>query len=132
LAEVLKNPTLGAVVSVLVLRLLATSFCVGTGTVGGVFTPTLFAGAAAGFIVGHLLGVSHPAVFAVAGLSAFLAGVTHAPFMASFLAVELTGQWQLWPLLFCLDLVSYSVARRLTSRSLYAIATPEPNQERRL
>lgn len=132
LTEVLHQASLQMVVSVLLLRLLATTLCVGTGTVGGVFTPTLFAGAAAGFIAGHFVGVSQPALFAVAGLSSFMSGVTHAPFMASFLAAELTGQWHMWPVLLCLDLVSCWVSQKLSAHSLYAIATPEPNQERRL
>jgi CIC family chloride channel protein len=101
------------------LRLLATTVCVGTGTVGGVFTPTLFAGASLGLVAGDLLHVSQPVLFAIAGLSAFLAAVTHAPFMASLMAVELTGQYELLPLLLALSLGAWFVARRLSPRALY-------------
>ncbi len=41
------------IVSLFTCRGVATTFCVGTGTVGGVFTPTLFAGAALGLATGH-------------------------------------------------------------------------------
>ena len=43
------------IATVLFLRLLATTVCVGVGTVGGVFTPTLFTGAAIGLAVGTAL-----------------------------------------------------------------------------
>lgn len=117
---------LSSVLALLVLRLLATTACVGAGTVGGVFTPTLFAGAALGLITGDLLHVAQPVLMAVVGMSAFLAGVTHAPWMTAFMVVELTGQWHLLPLLLLLNLPVTRVAAFLSSRSLYAIATPDP------
>jgi CIC family chloride channel protein len=120
------GPALSSIVAVLVLRLLATAFCVGAGTVGGVFTPTLFAGAAVGLLAGHLLHLTHPVLLAVAGLSALLAAVTHAPIMAALMAVELTGQWHLLPLLLILNLIACHIARTISPHSLYAIATPIP------
>jgi chloride channel protein, CIC family len=113
------TPALRSIALLLLLRLLATTVCVGTGTVGGVFTPTLFAGASLGLAAGHLLHVSQPVLLAIVGLSAFLAAVTHAPFMASLMAVELTGQYELLPLLLALNLVAWFVAKRLSPRSLY-------------
>jgi chloride channel protein, CIC family len=119
-------PALSAIAAVLVLRLLATSFCVGTGTVGGVFTPTVFAGAAFGLAAGHLFQLTNPVLLAVVGMSALLAAVTHAPIMAALMAVELTGQWHLLPLLLILNLTACRIARSISSHSLYAIATPSP------
>lgn len=128
LTEALQNPALFSISSILIFRLLATTFCVGSGTVGGVFTPTLFTGAALGVIAGHLVGAAQPQLLAIVGLSVFLAAVTHAPWMAAFLGIELTGSWQLWPFLLTLNLLAYSIARKLSPRSLYAIATPAPVQ----
>jgi CIC family chloride channel protein len=118
--------SLASIAAVLGLRLVATTFCVGTGTVGGVFTPTLFAGAAIGLAAGHLLSLTQPVLLAVVGLSALLAAVTHAPLMATAMAVELTGQWHLLPLLLLLDLAAFFIARAISPHSLYAIATPTP------
>jgi CIC family chloride channel protein len=117
---------LPAIVTILALRLVATTFCVGTGTVGGVFTPTLFTGAAAGLAAGHLVHHAEPILLAVVGLSTLMAAVTHAPFMAGFMAIELTGQWHLLPMLLLLNLLSWYIARSISRRSLYAIATPAP------
>jgi chloride channel protein, CIC family len=129
LLEILRNgQTLSMVATVLALRLAATIICVGTGTAGGVFTPTLFAGAALGFLSSQLLHLPQPMLLAVIGLSALLAAVTHAPIMATFMAAELTGQWHLLPMLFLLNLLALIVARSISSHSLYAIASPDPAQ----
>jgi CIC family chloride channel protein len=116
------------VISVFVLRLVATTFCVGTGTVGGVFTPTLFAGAALGLATGHLLHNPEPSILAIGGMGLLMAAVTHAPVMAALMAVELTGQWHLLPIILPCTLLASLIARTISSESLYAIASPEPAQ----
>ena len=120
------TPLASSVVVVLIFRLVATTACVGAGTVGGVFTPTLFVGAALGLLAGSLLQVSQPVLLATVGMSAFLAGVTHAPWMAAFMAAELTGQWHLLPVFLLLNFIAKTVAGRISPQSLYAIATPAP------
>jgi CIC family chloride channel protein len=122
-------PVVWSIGYLLVIRLVATTCCVGTGTIGGVFTPTLFAGAAAGLIFGGILQLSHPLLFSMVGMSVFLSAVTRAPWMSAFMAVELTGEWHLLPLLLIGNLLSWSVACRLSPHSLYAIATPDPTDE---
>ena len=119
-------PVLMSVVTLLLFRLATTTVCVGAGTVGGVFTPTLFTGAALGLACARVLHVSEPVLLVVVGLSVFLAAVTHAPWMASFMAVELTGQWHLLPLLMMLGLAASYLAHRISPHSLYEIATPSP------
>jgi len=116
------------IVSVLACRLVATTFCVGTGTVGGVFTPTLFAGAALGLAAGHLLHNTDPSILAICGMGLLMAAVTHAPFMAALMAVELTGQWHLLAIILPCTLLSSLIARTISRNSLYAIASPEPAQ----
>jgi CIC family chloride channel protein len=46
--------------------------------------------------------------------------------MAALMAVELTGQWHLLPLLLILNLIACHIARTISPHSLYAIATPIP------
>jgi len=116
------------IVSVFVCRLAATTFCVGTGTVGGVFTPTLFAGSALGLAAGHLLHNPDPSILAICGMGLLMAAVTHAPFMAALMAVELTGQWHLLAIILPCTLLASLIARTISRESLYAIATPEPAQ----
>jgi chloride channel protein, CIC family len=56
----------------------------GSGVVGGVFTPTLFVGAALGWLFGTMLGfvfptISAPAAYVIVGMGCFLAATTRAP-----------------------------------------------------
>jgi chloride channel protein, CIC family len=127
LLDILQNKTmLLGIVSVLACRLVATTFCVGTGTVGGVFTPTLFAGAALGLAAGHLLHNPEPLTMAICGMALLMAAVTHAPSMAALMAVELTGQWHLLTIILPCNLLASHIARSISCESLYAIASPEP------
>lgn len=119
-----------ALAILLALRMLATTVCVGTGTVGGVFTPTLFTGGAIGALLAyslvHLSVPADPTLFAIAGMSALIGAATHAPLMAAFITVELTGDWRLLPLLLVLDMLAWLLARKLSSDALYAIASQTP------
>ncbi len=119
-----------ALAALLGLRLLATAVCVGTGTVGGVFTPTLFAGAALGALLGHwaalVISGADATLWAIVGMSCFMAAVTHAPWMGAMMAVELTGHWALLPLLLGLNWIAWRTAERLSGVALYAIASQSP------
>jgi len=129
LLGVLQNKMmLVGIVSVFVCRLAATTFCVGTGTVGGVFTPTLFAGAALGLAAGQLVHNPDPSVLAICGMGLLMAAVTHAPLMAALMAVELSGQWHLLAIILPCSLLASLIARTISRESLYAIASPEPAQ----
>jgi len=57
-----------------------------------------------------------------------MAAVTHAPLMAVLMAVELTGQWHLLPIILPCTLFASLIARTISRKSLYAIASPEPAQ----
>jgi len=83
-------------VAVLVAKVLATSATVGSGAVGGVFTPTLFIGCAVGALVGEavhalLPGItSMPAAYALVGMGGFLSATTHAPLTSILMIFEMT------------------------------------------
>jgi len=103
----------------------ATAATVGAGTVGGVFTPTLFIGAAAGALFGtalHALGdvSSVPAgAFALVGMGAVLAATTRSPLLAMILIFELSLDYSLVPPLMLACVVSILVARQLHGESIY-------------
>jgi CIC family chloride channel protein len=91
-----QNPNQNFVFSILVLKLLATLAAVGSGAVGGIFTPTLFVGAAVGWLYSHELQVFFPALntdtvtYAALGMGAFLSGASHAPVMSILMIFEMT------------------------------------------
>ncbi len=119
-------PAAGEIALVLGLRLAATTICVGAGTVGGVFTPTLFAGGAAGLLAAYAVHTHTPLLLMLIGIGSLLAAVTHAPLMATFMTVELTGKWDLLPALLLCNVIAWQVALRLSPGSLYGIATTTP------
>jgi chloride channel protein, CIC family len=125
--------SLEAAAIVLILRLGATSACVGSGVIGGVFTPTIFAGSALGLLYGSFVhslgGHAAPTVgYAVLGIACLLASVTHAPLMAALMTVELTGTSHWFPVVFFCSLVSVRLAMTISPDSLYTVATPDPGR----
>lgn len=108
----------------LVLKALATVCSNSGGGVAGSFAPTLFVGAMAGtlfaLVVKATSGVelSVP-LCALFGMAACFAGIIHAPVMAFFLVVEMTGTFQyMFPMFVC-AVVSYATVKLITPASRY-------------
>ena len=82
--------------AVLLAKVASTASTVGSGAVGGVFTPTLFIGAAVGALTGSTLKAALPhmtsgsSAFAVVGMGGFLAATTHAPLTSVLMIFEMT------------------------------------------
>jgi chloride channel protein, CIC family len=106
-------------------KLLATVATVGSGAVGGVFTPTLFLGAGLGSIFGLALhetgqGVELPTgAFALVGMGSMLAATTRSPLLAMIMVFEISLNYSLMPPLMLACVVSTLVARRLHPESIY-------------
>lgn len=106
-------------------KLLATAITVGAGTVGGVFTPTMFLGADAGAMFGMALhhfgcAVGVPSgAFALVGMGATLAGTTKSPLLAMIMAFEISLDYSLMPPLMLACVVAVLVARQLHAESVY-------------
>ena len=110
----------------LVAKWVATAATVGAGTVGGVFTPTMFVGACTGALFGvtiHQLGGAAGGVpagaFALAGMGAVLAATTRSPLLAMIMIFELSLDYSLVPPLMLACVVSILVARQLHGESVY-------------
>jgi chloride channel protein, CIC family len=116
---------LGFLLGLFVAKLLATLMTVGSGAVGGVFTPTLFLGAGLGGVFGMLLHAAHLAVelptaaFALAGMGSVLAATTHSLLLAMILVFEISLNYTLMPPLMVACAVSTLVARRLHPDTIY-------------
>lgn len=110
---------------VFVAKLAATAASAGSGAIGGVFTPTLFVGAAGGYLAGELtgsllgVGLVDPRAFAVIGMAAVLAAVTRAPLMAIVMVLEMTGQFHLTLPIMLASAVAYGVGTRFDVKPLY-------------
>ncbi|MBS1138306.1 MAG: Cl-channel voltage-gated family protein [Proteobacteria bacterium] len=110
---------------VLAAKLLATAASAGSGAIGGVFTPTLFVGAAGGYLAGELVamvlgaGMADPRAFAVVGMAAVLAAVTRAPLMSIVMVLEMTGQYHLNLSIMLASAVAYGISTRFDVTPLY-------------
>ncbi|KEY57627.1 voltage-gated ClC-type chloride channel ClcB [Serratia sp. DD3] len=109
----------------LVCKLLAVLASSGSGAPGGVFTPTLFVGAALGSLVGQFcanwpeLGMAVPILMALTGMATLLAATTHAPIMAALMVFEMTGEYTLLPGLLLACVIATTIARGLRPQSVY-------------
>jgi CIC family chloride channel protein len=118
----------------LLAKLLATAATVGSGAVGGVFTPTLFAGACLGALFGMVLenfggAMSLPSSsFALVGMGSVLAATTRSPLLAMIMVFEISLDYSLMPPLMLGCVVSILVAGRLHEESIYT----EPLRQRGL
>jgi H+/Cl- antiporter ClcA/CBS domain-containing protein len=113
-------------------KLIATLATVGSGAVGGVFTPTLFLGAGLGATFALLLqqlgwGKELPvAPFAVVGMGSMLSATTRSPLLAMIMVFEISLDYSLMPPLMIACVVSVLVARKLHEASIYT----EPLREK--
>ena len=116
-----------AVLLVLACKVVATAATVGSGAVGGIFTPTIFVGAAIGYLFGLVMqllwpeAVSPPSTYAVVAMGAFLAGATSAPLMAMLMIFEMTLNYQVMLPLMLACMLAYYVARATGGGAMYEI-----------
>lgn len=105
-------------------KLAATAVCAGTGVPGGLFTPSLFFGAAIGGAAGELLalafpGLAPPGALALVGMAGVLAGTTHAAVSAVLILFEMTGDYEvILPLMLSAALAAVT-SRAIERDSLY-------------
>ena len=82
-------------------KFMGTAITIGSGLPGGIYAPSLYTGAMLGGSIGYLFGAVFPAhpvsvgMYAILGMSAFLAAITHAPFTGIFLVFELTNDYRM-------------------------------------
>ncbi len=107
-----------------ILKLLATALCAGAGVPGGLFTPSLFYGAALGGLAGELIarafpGAPAPGAIALVGMAAVLAGTTHAAVSSVLIIFEMTGDYGVILPLMLTAAVAAATSRAIESDSLY-------------
>ena len=109
----------------LLAKLLATLATVGSGAVGGVFTPTLFLGASLGACFGEMLLWIYPkselpvAAFTLVGMGAMLAATTRSPLLAIIMIFEISLDYSVILPLMLACVVSMIVASRFVAESVY-------------
>ena len=106
--------------------ILATSITLNTGGSGGLFTPSLFVGAATGGSFGVLLTNLFPTLglrpeaYALVGMGALVAAATSAPITGILLVFEMTNDYAIVLPLMLTTVIANLVARRIEPDSLYS------------
>jgi chloride channel protein, CIC family len=106
------------------IKMLASSLTFGSGGAGGLFTPSMMLGALVGGSFGYGVHALLPTVtadygaYALVGMGGVLAGITHAPLMAIMMIFEQTNSYQIiLPLMF-VCIVSHFTMQAIKGRSL--------------
>jgi chloride channel protein, CIC family len=112
--------------AILSAKTLATSATVGSGAVGGVFTPTLFIGCAVGSLFGGVLHLAFPSftsvptAYALVGMGGFLAATTQAPLTSMLMLFEMTLDYDIMlPLMLSCVTAHYTAKVYRRGESIY-------------
>jgi CBS domain-containing protein len=89
-----------------------------SGTSGGVLAPLLIMGGALGGIEGNYLPMADTGFWALLGMAAILGGTMRAPLMATFFAMELTGNTHILLPLLTATVAAFTVTVLLMKRSI--------------
>jgi len=109
---------------VLVFKVIAMAATIGSGGVGGIFAPSLFMGAVAGFFFAKFINISSSVWlpednFALAGMAGMMAAVMHAPLTAIFLTAEITRGYDMFIPLITTSTAAYLTIMRFEPHSVY-------------
>jgi len=114
----------GLMALLVLLKMLVTICTLGSGGAGGMFGPALYMGVMIGGTFGGIVNQFFPAhtapvgAYALVGMGAFLAAVTHAPLTAMFLLFELTQDYHIiLPIMFA-SVIGTLMARALKHDSI--------------
>jgi CIC family chloride channel protein len=117
--------TLRVMAMLVVLKLIATTACYGTGNAGGIFGPSLFIGAMLGGAVGTLAHQILPdftggvGAYALVGMGALFAGVVRVPLTSVIMIFEMTRDYSIIVPLMISNLISFYISRRLQEEPIY-------------
>ena len=126
---------LGFLILLAGIKLIATSLSIGSGGSGGIFTPTLYMGAAVGAAFGQLLHFAYPSIFprpelfAIAGMAAHFSAAARAPLTAVVLTTELGRNYALIPALLASCATSYFLSLFLMENTMYTRELEEKGEK---
>jgi CIC family chloride channel protein len=121
------RPEIYLLAMLVIAKILATSFTLGSGCTGGLFTPSLFIGAMFGALFGNIAGnmfpdiAAPPGAYALVGMGVVVAGTIHAPLSALLIIFEVTTDYKIILPLMLSTAASTLVARWLEKESIYTM-----------
>ncbi len=119
------NPTLLFLLALCLAKTVATAATIGSGGVGGVFTPSLLIGATLGGVVAKIVHAALPHIsapvggYALLGMGGMMAGVTRAPLLAVIMIFELTQNTAVLVPMMVVSALAVTCAKVLQKDSMY-------------
>ncbi|MBN2041264.1 MAG: chloride channel protein [Spirochaetes bacterium] len=113
--------------SLILLKIFATSITLGSGGSGGIFAPSLFLGAMVGCAFGWLVNNFYPEItaqqgaYALVAMGGLVAGTTHAPITAIIIVFELTNDYKIILPLMITCILSTIFSSRFSRESIYTL-----------
>lgn len=114
-----------AMAVMLLLKIVATATCYGSGNAGGIFGPSLFIGAMLGGTVGGAANLVFPdytgavGAYALVGMGTAFAGIIRVPFTSVIMIFELTRDYAIIVPLMISNMLSYFISRRYQKKPIY-------------
>ena len=109
------------------LKIIATSFTLGSGGSGGIFAPSLFMGAMLGCFFGYFVHsyfpsiTASPGAYALVAMGGLVAGTTRAPITAIIIVFELTKDYEIILPLMITCIISAILSSKLSRESIYTL-----------
>lgn len=103
------------------LRIIGPIVSFSTGAAGGIFAPSLTAGASIGTVIANLAHLSDTStnLLVLCGMAGFLTGITRSPFTASILVIEMTNSHNIIFYIMLAALLSNLIAKLVSKHSFY-------------
>ena len=124
---------LTTMVSLCLLKMVATTISYSSGNAGGIFAPSLYIGAMAGGALGILVHTYAPfptadaGAYALVGMGTLFAGIIRAPMTSVVMIFEITQDYQILVPLMVANLLSFLLARRLQPLPVYEALLRQDN-----
>lgn len=121
------NLTWYLALSLVFVKMFATSITLGSGGSGGIFSPSLFIGVSLGSFLGSILNIYFPEItatpgaYALVAMGGLLAGATRAPLTAIIMVFELTKDYNIILPLMITCVISNILSSKLSNESIYTL-----------
>ncbi len=118
------NHSISTLSIIIITYILLTSISIASGSIGGIFTPGIYIGAASGLLIAKILtildfSVVNEKTYILTGMAAMFAGFADAPLTGTLMIVELTNQYNLLLPLLVATLSSSMITEVIFKESIY-------------
>ena len=118
--------SLNFLIVLFIIRMLLSIFSYSSGVPGGIFAPLLALGVISGMLFGNIVQlyfpelISHPGIFAIAGMAGIFASTVRAPLTGLVLVIEMTSNYEMILPLIVTTVTASTVTSMLGNKPIYS------------